>query len=128
VSERPTVGSETDGRQTAALGGGVAVLVTIHLLALVAFPDGLAAPSRALVALLSGAVAAGALAVGGEAAPWAVGGGVAVSLAAAGVWLLGRLTGELWQATALVIAVAALASYGVHRYALLEVGLLEEST
>jgi hypothetical protein len=66
---------------------------------------------------------------GGEQSRWALGAGAAAAGGALGAWTVAAAGGvELRQAAVGLAAVAGLASYGIHRYELLVVGKLEEST
>jgi len=108
-------------------GAGVAVVVAVHLAVLLVFPTG---PGLAAVAAIEGFVAlvvAGGLALAGERPRWALAGGLVVTGGALGAWFAAGVLGVVPVALGVVV-VASLLSYGIHRYEMLVLGLLEESS
>jgi hypothetical protein len=120
-------GSRSSTRAWLGLGGAVTAIVVIHLLALVVVPDGATALELGVLEGVTGLLVTGGLFAGGEDLRWAISAGVASASGASVTWLLATQTG-LWQVAIGTAVLATVASYGLHRYELLTMGLLEETT
>lgn len=112
-----------------ALATATVTLLTVHTIALVAFPGGTTPTVGIGLAVFSGLVSAVILTLGGDQRAWALAAGGAAMAGPLGFWLLWRVAdATLWQVAIGVGAGLGLTSYVIHRYERLRLGLLEETS
>lgn len=108
---------------------GVALVVAVHLAALVVFPDGLTLVELAVMEVGLAVVVALSLAVLGDSSRFALAASAGMAGSAVAGWSLWAVAGtNPWLSAGALGAIAAIVLYGVHRYELLTLGLLEEPT
>lgn len=118
----------TDGRRALAAGLAVGLLVVVHLGALLAFTAEATPGQIAAVEGVAGVAVGGAILAGGERLRWALTGALAASVGSAVTWSAVIVTGaDIWQVALPLAVVAASLSYGLHRYEMLVLGLLEDT-
>ena len=108
---------------------GVGLLVVVHLFTLVIVPGGLSLLELAGIELVLGVVVSGALGSLERSVRVGVLAGTCVTASAVAAWWLGAQAGpSVWTVALCIGTGGALVMYAIHRYELVTLGIVEEST